>query len=37
MGEGAEGSVVIFTVVEGNIAAKGIVVVVWAAVGAKGA
>jgi hypothetical protein len=36
-GEGAEGSVVIFTVVEGTLAAMGIVVVVSAAAGAKGA
>jgi len=36
-GEGAEGRVVIITVVEGTLAAMGIVVVVLAAVGAKGA
>jgi hypothetical protein len=35
-GEGAEGSLVIFTVVEGTLAAMGIDVVVWAAAGAKG-
>ena len=36
-GEGAEGSVVIIAVVEGTLAAMGIVVVVSAAAGAKGA
>jgi len=36
-GEGAEGSVVTITVVEGNLAAMGIVVVVSAAAGAAGA
>jgi hypothetical protein len=36
-GNGAEGSVVIFTVFEGTLAAMGIVVVVSAAEGAKGA
>jgi hypothetical protein len=36
-GEGAEGSVVIFTVVEGTFAAMRIVMVVSAAAGAKGA
>jgi len=36
-GEGAEGSIVIFTVVEGTLAAMGIVMVVSAAAGTKGA
>jgi hypothetical protein len=37
VGEGEEGSVIVITVVEGTLAAMGIVVVVSAAVGAKGA
>jgi len=37
VGEGAEGSVVIFTVVKGALAAMGSVVVVSTAAGAKGA
>jgi len=36
-GEGAKGGVVIITMVEGTLAAMGIVLVLLAAVGAKGA